>query len=111
MKRQSSNARQIRRRAALVAASGAMVGCIAAPRVSANLAEVQPAAPEPLAAPAVAPVQPAVQAAPAPSPSPTLIDLGIEGLVQPFWAGEGDRILFYDQPAAGQGGTWRIDPA
>ena len=109
-------ARRIGRRAALVATSGAVVGCVAAPKVAPNLAEPHTAAPEPVhvqqVVAAVEPVAPAVQVVtPAPPPGPTLMDLGVEGIVQPFWAAEGDRVLFYDQPAAGQGGTWRVDPA
>jgi hypothetical protein len=40
-----------------------------------------------------------------------LAKLPVEGVVQPFWSADGARILFYDQPAPGQGGTWCVDPA
>jgi hypothetical protein len=29
----------------------------------------------------------------------------IERIVQPIWSADGSRVLFYDQPRAGQGGT------
>jgi hypothetical protein len=48
---------------------------------------------------------------PAPPARPALADLGVEGIVQPFWSGGGDRVLFYDQPQAGLDGTWAADPA
>src|SRR5688500_4303865 len=35
----------------------------------------------------------------------------IERIVQPFWSPDGKRVLLYDQPRPGQGGTWAIDPA
>ena len=68
-------------------------------------AEVAPPPPVPTAV-TVPPPAPA----PPPAPRPSLVDLGVERLVQPQWAGEGDRILFYDQPQPGMGGTWAIDP-
>jgi len=37
--------------------------------------------------------------------------VGAPGTVQPFFQADGARVLFYDQPAPGQGGTWSIDPA
>ena len=43
-------------------------------------------------------------------PAPDLARLGAEGIVQPFWSADGSRVLFYDQPAPGQGGTWAADP-
>src|SRR5919197_4868201 len=48
---------------------------------------------------------------PAPPPAPQLPRLGVEGIVQPFWSADGARLLYYDQPAPGQGGTWSADPA
>src|SRR5688500_206261 len=108
--------RLLGRRAILAAGSAAVTGCITAPQAQPSLAETRPTMAE-LPAPAVPaalPAMPVVEvapAAPAPAPRPSLIELGVEQIVQPFWAGEGDRVLYYDQPAAGQGGTWRVDPA
>ena len=34
----------------------------------------------------------------------------VERISQPFWSGDGKRVLFYDQPSAGNGGTWSVDP-
>jgi murein DD-endopeptidase MepM/ murein hydrolase activator NlpD len=42
---------------------------------------------------------------------PSLLDLNVAGLVQPVWSGDGARVLFYDQPAPGQSGTWGVDLA
>lgn len=50
-------------------------------------------------------------AAPPAPPEPKLTRLPVEGVVQPFWAADGSRILFYDRPTPGQGGTWSLDPA
>jgi hypothetical protein len=70
--------------------------------------------------PAVAPTEtaaaqpaapPAPTAPPEPPPEPRLTRLGAQGSVQPFFQADGARVLFYDQPAPGQGGTWSIDPA
>jgi len=108
-----SKGRRLGRRAVLAAGSAAVAGCVTASPAPANRAEPPPdmaVLPQlPLPAPAV-PVVRVAPASPAPLPKPALIDLGVESIVQPFWASEGDRILFYDQPAAGQGGTWRVDP-
>jgi hypothetical protein len=52
----------------------------------------------------------AATATPVPAPEPRLTRLGGEGVVQPFFSGDGTRVLYYDQPAPGQGGTWSIDP-
>lgn len=35
----------------------------------------------------------------------------VERIAQPFWSPDGKKVLFYDQPARDQGGTWAIDPA
>lgn len=45
---------------------------------------------------------------PTPVPLPVLRPLGLAHVVQPLWAG--GRILYYDQPAPGQDGTWSISP-
>ena len=55
--------------------------------------DVAPAAQPPLAVPA----SPAVPK-----------KLGPGGITQPVWSPDGARVLFYDQPAAGQGGTWSV---
>ncbi|MDQ3702464.1 MAG: hypothetical protein M3442_16310, partial [Chloroflexota bacterium] len=62
----------------------------------------------PVSVPSPAPVAPPV--APALPPEPQISRLGGEGIVQPLFNADGARVLFYDQPAAGQGGTWAIDP-
>ncbi|MBI3973814.1 MAG: M23 family metallopeptidase [Chloroflexi bacterium] len=60
---------------------------------------------------APAPETPAVPAVAAPPPSPALSPLGVSGIVQPAWADDGSRVLYYDQPAPALGGTWSLDPA
>ena len=60
------------------------------------------AVPSPTAAPTPEPT-------PVPLPQPRLSRLGPQGVVQPLWAG--GRVLYYDQPAAGQGGSWSVDAA
>ena len=108
--------RPLGRRAVLATGAAAVTGCITAPAAKPNLAETRPTMAE-LPAPAVpvalppAPVVEVAAVAPAPPPRAALIELGVEQIVQPFWAPEGDRVLYYDQPAPGQGGTWRVDPA
>jgi murein DD-endopeptidase MepM/ murein hydrolase activator NlpD len=107
---------QMRRRIVLATAGGALAAC-AAPGPAPQRVAPKPAPPQ--APPAeVAPPPPAPTAvtvpppapAPPPAPRPSLVDLGVERLVQPQWAGEGDRILLYDQPQPGMGGTWAVDP-
>src|SRR5688500_2251983 len=106
-------ARRVGRRTILAAGSVAVTACISAPTAKPNLAEARPAMAElPAPAPQLAAPIPVVEVAPAaPPPRASLRDRGVEQIVQPFWAGEGDRVLYYDQPAPGQGGTWRVDPA
>ena len=103
------------RRTLLTAAGGALAACATAtpqpaPRESALAPAVAPAAlvEPPVAAPAPEPVSVALAS---PPPAPALVDLGVEGIVQPVWSGEGDRVLFYDQPQPGLGGTWSVDLA
>jgi murein DD-endopeptidase MepM/ murein hydrolase activator NlpD len=43
-------------------------------------------------------------------PEPRLTRLGAQGVVLPFFSGDGSKVLYYDQPAPNQGGTWSIDP-
>src|SRR5688500_15056254 len=109
------HARRLGRRTILAAGSAVVTGCFSAPAAQSNAAQTRPVMAElPAPAPQVAAPPPVVEVAPvapAPAPRPSLIELGVEQIVQPFWAGEGDRVLFYDQPAPGQGGTWRVDPA
>ncbi|CAA9234736.1 MAG: hypothetical protein AVDCRST_MAG77-1320 [uncultured Chloroflexi bacterium] len=107
-------------RRAVLAAAGSALGACAVPGAPGTRTVVQePAlAPATLPEPAAAPVAPAPPPAPAPveviapppAPRPSVSDLGIEGIVQPVWAGEGDRVLFYDRPQPGEDGTWSIDP-
>src|SRR6266542_1845824 len=33
----------------------------------------------------------------------------LDHIVQPFWSPDANKVLFYDQPRPGQGGTWAID--
>jgi murein DD-endopeptidase MepM/ murein hydrolase activator NlpD len=104
-------------RRAVVAAMGGALGACAVPGTRSAVQEqvVAPAVlPEPIAAPA-APAPPASPApvevvAPPPAPQPSVLDLGLEGIVQPTWAAEGDRVLFYDRPQPGEDGLWSIDP-
>jgi hypothetical protein len=104
------------RRGVLGAGAGALVACstAASPAAPQEQAVAPPPLPEPAQpapAPAVAPALPTVQPVVAPPPpAPTLTDLGVEGAVQPFWSAGGERVLFYDQPQAGRGGTWSADP-
>ncbi|HXI18679.1 MAG TPA: peptidoglycan DD-metalloendopeptidase family protein [Chloroflexota bacterium] len=106
--------RRAGRRAVLIAgagAAGALTACATVP--NAAPVESRPAVAE-LSAPVTVSVAPAPQpvvVAPAPPPLPSVNDLAIEGIVQPFWTAEGDRILYYDQPQVGLGGTWAVDPA
>jgi murein DD-endopeptidase MepM/ murein hydrolase activator NlpD len=109
--------RRAKRRTVLAAASGALTACATATTPSPAPAPITPAEARPavaeLPAPAPIPVAPVVQAAPvapAPPPKPAVVDLGLESIVQPFWSGDGSRILFYDQPQPGLGGTWAADP-
>jgi hypothetical protein len=62
--------------------------------------------PDPTALPTAVPTATAVPT-PVPVPEPSLRPLGLNGVVQPLFAG--GRVLYYDQPAPGQGGTWSID--
>ncbi|HEU5315906.1 MAG TPA: M23 family metallopeptidase [Chloroflexota bacterium] len=71
-------------------------------------APAEPGAPP---APEVMPVVQAAPAVPAPAPPPVPKKLGPGGVAQPVWNSDGSGILFYDQPAAGQGGTWSVDVA
>ena len=74
----------------LAAATAATVACSDAAAPASPVAQVA-AAPLPQAIadrPAPAP------AAPPPPPEPRLTPLGLPGIVQPFWAGDGSRILF-----------------
>src|SRR5688500_10305083 len=109
------HARRLGRRTILAAGSAVVTGCFSAPAAQSNAAQTRPVMAElPAPAPQVAAPPPVVEVAPvapAPAPRPSLIELGVEPIVQPCGAGEGDRVLFYDQPAPGQGGTWRVDPA
>jgi murein DD-endopeptidase MepM/ murein hydrolase activator NlpD len=66
---------------------------------------------------AVAPANAAEVALPAPNNNSTsqapvtrMIRLAASGVTQPFFADDNDRILFYDQPAPGQGGMFVIGP-
>jgi len=103
-------------RAVLIAgagAAGALTACATVPNaapVESRPAVVEMSAPAPVTVP-VAPAPQPVVIAPAPPPLPSVTDLAIEGIVQPFWTAEGDRILYYDQPQSGLGGTWAVDPA
>ncbi len=66
--------------------------------------------PDPTAVPTAVPTAaPTAVPTPVPVPEPSLRPLGLTGTVQPLWAG--DHILYYDQPAPGQGGTWSVDRA
>jgi hypothetical protein len=108
--------RRAGRRAVLAVAGGALAACATTGPAP------QPVAPEPAPPQAppvdVAPPPPVPTAVtvpppappPPPAPRPSLVDLGVERLVQPVWAAEGDRILLYDQPQPGMGGTWAVDP-
>src|SRR6478672_545479 len=110
--------RPVNRRLVLGAAGGLLAACSQAPQAQppevraapAIAPETEPVAaaapPEPAPAPAV--VEPAP---PAPPPAPSLVDLGVDGVVQPVWSGDGGRVLFFDQPGRGQGGTWSVDLA
>ena len=105
------------RRSVLGAGAGALVACStatspAAPKDQTVAPPPLPEAAPPAAAPAVAPAAlPTAQPAVAPPPPlPALTDLGVEGAVQPFWSAGGERVLFYDQPQPGRGGTWSADP-
>lgn len=66
---------------------------------------------------AVAPANAAEVVPPAPSnnsasqaPVTRMTRLATAGVTQPFFADDNDRILFYDQPAPGQGGMFVIGP-
>ncbi|NDF96105.1 MAG: hypothetical protein EB107_09780, partial [Proteobacteria bacterium] len=66
---------------------------------------------------AVAPATAAEVDLPAPNNNSTsqapvtrMIRLAASGITQPFFADDNDRILFYDQPAPGQGGMFVIGP-
>lgn len=105
--------RRLARRPMLGASAGMLVACAAPARVAPNEPALAPAAaPEPpppaIVAPPPAMVAPA---APPPAPRPTVVDLGVERIVQPLWSADGSRVLFYDQPAPGLGGTWAAEPA
>src|SRR5262245_9263338 len=95
----------------------AATACIPGPSQAAPMHQEE-VPPEP--APTEAPPPPAPTAVPptptpaptaVPAPEPRLTRLGGQGIVQPFFQADGGRVLFYDQPAPGQGGTWSIDPA
>ncbi|HEX2034469.1 MAG TPA: peptidoglycan DD-metalloendopeptidase family protein [Chloroflexota bacterium] len=98
------------RRAALGAGAAALIACTEAGRSAVVVStDPPPAAPvEQDDAPVAVVVPPAK--APPPAPQPVIADLGAEGVVQPVWSGEGDRVLFYSQPRPGQGGTWSVSP-
>ncbi|HEV2122198.1 MAG TPA: peptidoglycan DD-metalloendopeptidase family protein [Chloroflexota bacterium] len=110
------NGRSGRRRVLGTLASAAAVACTtqAEPASHAAPAPQESIEPSPTAEPA--PTQAPTQA-PTPSPAPTAVPepglqrLSVEGIAQPRWAADGSRILFYDQPTAGMGGTWSVDPA
>ncbi|HET7768568.1 MAG TPA: peptidoglycan DD-metalloendopeptidase family protein [Chloroflexota bacterium] len=110
-----------RRRALGAGSLGAAAGS------AALLAACAPGLPSPAPLPAggpPAPDSPLLPPEPTPEPAPRLIPTPpqpvalrrlapgqIERIVQPIWSVDGSRVLFYDQPRAGQGGTWAIDPA
>jgi murein DD-endopeptidase MepM/ murein hydrolase activator NlpD len=105
---------QRHRRRALLGGVAALTACAAPPKAAPAEPAVRaalPAAPPPAPVAAV-PLAPAPEPvpAPAPAPQPSISDLGLERIVQPFWSGDGTRVLYYDQPAAGQGGTWAVEP-
>ena len=96
--------------AAVAVACGPGVASTALPAVVKEEAtEVPTQVPEPTAVPTVVP-EPTAAPTPVP-PRPKLTKLGPGGIVQPLYAADGSRILYYDQPAPGRGGTWSIDPA
>jgi hypothetical protein len=108
-----------RRKVLAVGAAGAVsiAGCALAPHPSpmtATSARAAPAEVRPLLAEQPEPLpEPPAQVLPAPVPAPpmaALNDLGVAGIAQPFWSGQGDRILYYDQPQPGLDGTWAADP-
>ena len=99
-----------RRRVITTLAGTAAAGC--APEADpARQTDAPPATsrPDPTVAPA-ATATAAPMPAPAPTataiPAPALRPLGVSRVVQPLWAA--DRILYYDNPAAGQDGTWSV---
>jgi hypothetical protein len=104
----------VRRRAILAGVLGvtgvAMAGCGSAPVAvpgPAPLSEDQPAP----GAETPAVTAPTVEAVPEtrPTPEPVLSRLEPTGITQPFWSGDGTRVLFYNQPAPGQSGTWSVN--
>jgi murein DD-endopeptidase MepM/ murein hydrolase activator NlpD len=103
------------RRVVLGTMGGALAACATTASPAPPTASQPPANPVPVAAvapPVVVPEVPvAVVPAPPPAPQPSVADLGVEHIVQPLWSAGGERVLFYDQPAPGLGGTWSVDPA
>src|SRR5687768_10035063 len=92
--------------------------------IAALLAACVPGEPSPAPRPAnpASPDVPALPPPPTPEPPPVLVPTPpqpvslkrlapgqTERIVQPFWSPDGKRVLFYDQPRSGQGGTWAID--
>lgn len=103
----------------VVGVAVAATGCAGTPIADARRAE--PAnAPKPPANEAPAPEPAVAQRAepdvtalsPAPVVTPARVTrLGVGGLTQPAYASGPTRIIYYDQPAPGEGGTFAIDPA
>jgi hypothetical protein len=52
----------------------------------------------------------ALLSAPIGASAPVVARLDVQGIVQPLWAADGSRVLYYDQPGQGMGGTWSVDP-
>src|SRR5204863_5837023 len=104
-----------RRRALSALAAGAAAACgtsVTAPPAPRPPGETPaPATPAPTGESAPAPeITVAPAAAPLPR-APELAKLGPTGIVQPLFSNDGTRVLFYDQPAPGEGGTWSVDLA
>jgi len=62
--------------------------------------------PDPTAVPSPT-AAPTPESTPVLAPQPSVSRIGPQGIVQPLWVG--GRVLYYDQPEAGQGGSWSVD--
>ena len=103
--------------AGVVGAAAVATGCTGTPVADARRADLSTAS-KPVAdeAPAPPPVvaqraEPVVDApVPAAQPAPAkAVRLGVGGLTQPSYASSPTRIIYYDQPSPGEGGTFAIE--
>lgn len=108
-------------RRGLLAVAAGLTSCVSIPEAASNAHPAPaPADPGPPAVPPAEPLPPEMPPEPppgarpsepaAPSFQPTIAKLTEDGCCSnPVWAPDSRRVLYYDKPAEGLGGTWSID--